>query len=925
MKQILFICLVLHVFYLIAQFSGGEVGYMKEKELVFKIKPEFRDRCTHNDIKYPRMLDVFKYVGMVRLEKMFPLHETPRETNTILGYPLVDLSLIYKIEYDKDIAEEEVMRILMNTGLIEYAERVVIPELLYQPNDPLKTNQYYLSKIQAYQAWDICKGDTNYVIGIVDTGYDFTHLDLVGSVKYNYNDPIDGIDNDNDGYIDNYMGWNMGVWNNNPQWGNVGHGVHVSGIAGATPDNGYGIAGVGFHSKLLPVRVDDVNGVLTKTWEGLIYAADHGANVINCSWGSTFSNGQFGQDIINYATYNKGALVVAAAGNSNNERMFYPASFKNVLCVAATKSNDHKWENSSYYWRVDISAPGHDIYSTWPNGQFISSGGTSMAAPIVSGAAALIWSHYPQMLPQQISHIIKNSTDNIYNIGNNAQFMHKLGTGRINMYRALTDTIRPGISNEEVIVTDNNDQIFIMNDTLYISGKFRNFLAPTEQLTITLQCSSPFVELIDTVFSPGVLQTLEMIENHSNPFIVRIKENVPVGHQLTFFFVYNDTHYYGRDFFLLDVNNDYLNLDINQISTTVTSKSTIGYNDNINFAQGNGFSFQNSASLLSCAGLMIAQSTNKVSDNIYGFTQFVETDFASVQNVGYVVPPQKGDMHIKGIFKDNGPGSPQIGVTVIHEAYAFSQPEYENFIIVEFHIVNDNLIPLDDIYIGYFADWDLYVRSQNKALTNQAERFGYVFHIDSALFTSIQLLSEGVFRHYAIDNNGQDGSVNLNDGFSTVEKYLALTGNRTSAGNYQFGNNVSQIVSTGPFFIASGDTVTVAFGLHASLTYADMLLSTEHAKTKFLEQETVSTPELTKDNIKVFPNPFSNKFTVCSDPLMLNIIKVFDVTGRLLLTKHFDDAVRCGDIDMSKYKPGVYFVYVGENQAVKTILITSDK
>ncbi len=921
MRKLLVICLLLYTANIFAQFNDGSIGYFKEKELIIKLKPENRNLFLNKEKNIDKINDLFKNISAVQCEKIFPLHYSPRKTYDS-GNRLVDLSLIYKVIYEEEIGENEVMQMLIRTELFEYVERVVIPELLYQPNDPMQTSQYYLNKIQAYKAWDICKGDSNIVIGIIDTGYDFTHLDLQTSVKYNYNDPIDGVDNDNDGYIDNYMGWNLGEWNNNPQWANAGHGVHVSGIAGATPDNAYGIVGVGYNSKLLPIKIDDEDGVLTKSWEGMIYAADHGAKIINCSWGSTFSNGQFGQDIVNYATYNKGALIVAAAGNSNDERMFYPAAFKNVLCVAATKSNDYKWENSSYYWRVDVSAPGHDIYSTWLNGQFISSGGTSMATPMVSGTAAIIWSYYSDMLPQQIIHIIKNSTDNIYNISSNAKYRDKLGTGRINMFRALTDDFKPGISNEELFITDKDDDVFIINDTLYISGIFRNYLTPTNQLSITLQCSSPYIEIVDSVFDVGVLQTLETVDNMSVPFKVRIKENTPTGHQLTFFLVYNDTLYEAKDFFFLDVNSDYLDLDVNQITTTITSKSTIGYNDNINFAQGSGFSYQNSPSLFSCAGLVVAQSTNKVSDNIYGFTEYYESDFVSTQNVGYVVPPQKGDQHIKGIFEDKGVNSPQIGVSVVHEAYAYNKSEYENFIILEFHIINNNLFPLDDIYVGYFVDWDLHVRSQNKVLTNQTERFGYTFDLDSSIYTSIQLLSEGDFRHYAIDNDGKDGSVNLNDGFSTVEKYLAITGNRTSAGNYPFGNDVSQIVSSGPFFIAPNDTVSVAFALHASLTYSDLLSSIKNAKTVYEHGDIVSISKLDNDNISIFPNPFTNKFTVCLDTDDNKTIKVFDLAGHLV--KYLDSNAKHTDIDMSQHKAGIYLIEVSGEQVMNKILIKTD-
>ncbi|GAI36367.1 unnamed protein product, partial [marine sediment metagenome] len=127
-----------------------------------------------------------------------------------------------------------------------------LPELLYTPDDPLNIYQYYLDTIKAYDAWEICKGDSNIVIGITDTGVDIDHEDLQGNIYYNYNDPINGIDDDNDGFIDNFRGWDLGENDNNPQWEINDHGVVVTGIAGARTDNGIGISGVGFKSRFLP-------------------------------------------------------------------------------------------------------------------------------------------------------------------------------------------------------------------------------------------------------------------------------------------------------------------------------------------------------------------------------------------------------------------------------------------------------------------------------------------------------------------------------------------------------------------------------------------------------------------------------------------------------------------------------------------------
>ena len=140
---------------------------------------------------------------------------------------------------------------------------------MYQPNDPSadSVTQYHLKNIQAYLGWAISKGDTNTVIGIVDTGTDWDHPDLQDNIKHNYADTIDGVDNDNDGYIDNYRGWDLGENDNDPSSSvssfGVHHGTGVSGIAAATTDNSKGVAGVGFKCKFLPVKIFNDNNQLT--------------------------------------------------------------------------------------------------------------------------------------------------------------------------------------------------------------------------------------------------------------------------------------------------------------------------------------------------------------------------------------------------------------------------------------------------------------------------------------------------------------------------------------------------------------------------------------------------------------------------------------------------------------------------------------
>lgn len=210
------------------------------------------------------------------------------------------------------------------------------------------------------------------VIGIVDSGTDWDHPDLPANIKLNYADPINGVDDDADGYIDNYRGYDLAgadynnvVADNNPMimGANNNHGSHVSGDASAVTNNGTGVAGPGFKCKIMAVKCAADNdtrgaggtGYIITGYEGVKYAADHGCSIINCSWGGSAA-GQFEQDIFTYASINKNALVVCAAGNNSNNVIQFPSGLKYALSVASTTSSDAKSGFSSYGTTVDVSA-----------------------------------------------------------------------------------------------------------------------------------------------------------------------------------------------------------------------------------------------------------------------------------------------------------------------------------------------------------------------------------------------------------------------------------------------------------------------------------------------------------------------------------------------------------------------------------------
>ena len=330
----------------------------------------------------------------------------------------VDLRAVFELAVPPTLSLAKARAVLLATGAVEYVEPLYQREPLYQPNDPRADSvagaQYQLKLIQAYRAWDFTKGDTSVVIGLTDTGIRITHEDLVHQVKYNYADPPNGLDDDGDGYVDNYRGWDMSNNNNDPRPNELAiHGAEVGGAMSGQTDNGRGIAGVGFRCKFLPLQV--FPGTSTGSfagYEAIVYAADHGCRVINMSWGAAGGYSRFEQDVCTYAAVNRDVVLVAAAGNTPIDVLFYPASYEHVLAVSATDAADAKASFATFNRRIDLTAPGVNVGTVYgsdrllpagpPDADYYFGSGTSLAAPLVAGAAALVRSRFPQLSAEQV-------------------------------------------------------------------------------------------------------------------------------------------------------------------------------------------------------------------------------------------------------------------------------------------------------------------------------------------------------------------------------------------------------------------------------------------------------------------------------------------------------------------------------------------
>lgn len=303
---------------------------------------------------------------------------------------------------------------------VRYAEpnRVITVESI--PDDPLFGNTWGLNNtgqpingvpstpdadIDAPEAWDVTTGSPNVTVAVIDTGVDWTHPDLSSEIWVNPGENCpgcrnDGVDNDHNGFVDDWHGWDFANGDNNPM-DDHGHGTHVAGTIGAAGDNGVGVAGVSWDVRIMPVKFLNAQGSGTEAdaVSAILYAAQNGADVMNNSWGSD-DYSQAVADAIAVADQDE-SLFVAAAGNDgtdNDATPTYPASYDspNVISVAATDKNDNRAFFSNTGRRsVDLGAPGVDIYSTWPGAAYQYLSGTSMAAPHVSGAAALAKAAFP--------------------------------------------------------------------------------------------------------------------------------------------------------------------------------------------------------------------------------------------------------------------------------------------------------------------------------------------------------------------------------------------------------------------------------------------------------------------------------------------------------------------------------------------------
>ena len=376
----------------------------------------------------------------------------------------------YILNFESNQNIDHLIKQYKNSNLFEYVEPDFIGvgggkkiKLLSIPKDTYFSRQYGLyndgtfslssatndADIDMDLGWDIEQGDQSIIVAVLDSGIKLDHPEFSGRLWTNPNETLNGIDDDNNGYIDDINGWDFANNDDDPT-DDHGHGTNVTGIIGANSNNNLGYSGVDWNCKLMIGKILDENNSGYYSWwtDGIYYAVDNGAKVINMSvGGSGFSSSM--KDAIDYA-YNNGVTVVACMMNENNNTTFYPAGYQNTIAVGATNPNDERsapffWSTTSgsnYGNHIDVVAPGNYIYGldhqSDTNYNFYW-GGTSQAAPLVTGLSSLLLAQDADKTPDDIRSIIRSTAeDQLGNISEDISgFDIYYGYGRVNAYEAL--------------------------------------------------------------------------------------------------------------------------------------------------------------------------------------------------------------------------------------------------------------------------------------------------------------------------------------------------------------------------------------------------------------------------------------------------------------------------------------------------------
>jgi subtilisin family serine protease len=850
---------------------------------------------------------------------------------------------------------------------IAYAE----PRYIYHTqeifNDPIANVYHDFHRFD--EAWEISENTENVIIGVVDSGVDYLHEDLSANMWVNENEVCgNGQDDDGNGIVDDCLGVNfMAIYSNffpeekwhDPRPTGSDHGTHVAGITAATPDNGLGITGSGLHSRIMAIKVGGPLGQYNRSiffgYDGILYAVNNGAHVVNNSWGgSNFS--QFGLDVVTYAE-EMGVLVIAASGNANAEGAIFPAAYPTVLSVGSVdRAYDtfdfseirRKASYSNYGLNVDVHATGSSVQAPVfdPQGQncttcYGAKTGTSMASPVVAGLSGLILAKYPDWAPERVRLQIRSTASNM-DI-DNFSLSGKLGTGSIDAFKAVS-TPMPAFSIRNInFVNAENEKISVGEDGEIVLT-FRNIGAGSQNLNVTISTPNDGITIHETQHSIGAIAS-------NSTFDLRVPFSLSQDFDLletpVFRIFYQDHGMGYRDFTYREYED--LIYDIaqgNNLAVSIASDGTIGFTRPFDGAGGIGFrpvtdepegaEIEERTNMLYEAGLIITDQ-GKVFDAIRSTERTRSLNFRPL-SAFKVTDSGISDSNGTGLFEYRLPGiNPHLEIRM--NSYMFNEAGLENTIFVQYLIKNKSqTYTVNNSWIGLFADWDIGNPGNNSVFYSEEDSLIFIGESgnpDTPVATVANLGPTGTL--FAIDNEFEGDIDNLNfpidESFTKVQKL-----NATRAGLQKTTvdeTDASMIVSTGPHSIAPGEEISVGFVLAYGSSIEELQQQVANAREKNVFHVTgnavVTSNHESSSGLPTrtylynnYPNPFNPSTNIRFDLAQSTNVQltVYNILGQKvssLVSENMTAGTHNISFDASMLSSGVYLAVLRTEFGQQTI------
>lgn len=615
----------------------------------------------------------------------------------------------YTVDYDPIRGEPELVarRLRRPCGDIEEADPVFVatPCGFDLPNDSLASEQALLATLGMPEAWAIENGDSTMWIGISDSGVRIDHEDLVDRIAVNDREiPDNGIDDDGNGYVDDYQGYNFTAADDDsapgdPRHPTNTHGTGVAGICGATRDNGLGIAGIAGACRMVPLRTMPAwSSGIVYGYESLLYCATNGIPVVNCSWGSQ-SKSCTDERVVAYVIA-RGTAIVAAAGNHGQASPFYPAAYPGVLGVGVTEPDDRVVGMTGRGPHVDVMAPGQSSLTTSIDGGYQGFCCTSGSSPIVAALVALVRHRHPQLGPEEACALVRVGTVDIVGVN---PVDGLLLPGRVHaptILRLRPDSVPSFSLDVRRIGTVGADR-WGVGDTVTIDVVLRNELAEARELRVEVEAVGPSASAVnvrtpsidigtvpshDSVQLPSALAVVVVRATDTTAFLrLRITATTAAGDP------------FGQLMLVPVVPApSWRTLANDVLQVSVGDNGRIG-NTDIARGLGAGVTYRTSCGLLYEGGLMVGAG-GRVVDNVRAI-RGTNDHFVSVK-------PFRSPSAERGTVSDAGaPDSLRLGITVDHSIF---MPGGDTAIFVDdVTITNVSGSVIDDPGMAWFFDWDV--------------------------------------------------------------------------------------------------------------------------------------------------------------------------------------------------------------------------